>query len=147
MLRNQEIGLQNKIVQILTAISAGKYQFEMAVILGYSLLISSILPSSETQYGVTLECSSSNPRELIYMALVILRIRDIIKNRRILFLHHTLKQKESCLLFRFFLAQVKILHTETAPTKFQNTWKKSIWIQNFRILPISPICLRISSKF
>ena len=47
MLRNKEFGLQNKIVQILTVISVGKYQFEMAV-LGYSLLISSILSSSET---------------------------------------------------------------------------------------------------
>ena len=33
MLRNNGIGIQNKIVQILTAISAGKYHFEMAVIL------------------------------------------------------------------------------------------------------------------
>ena len=125
MLRNKGIGIQKKLVQIMTAISAGKHYFEMAEILRNSLLISSILSSSETWYGVTLvkivkleqidemlwlnilECSSSTPRDLIYMELGILRIREIIKNRRFMFLHHILKQKENSLLFRFFLAQVK----------------------------------------
>ena len=110
MLRNKGIGIQNKLVQIMTAISAGKHYFEMAEILRNSLLISSILSSSETWYGVTLvkivkleqidemlwlnilECSSSTPRDLIYMELGILRIREIIKNRRFMFLHHILKQ-------------------------------------------------------
>jgi hypothetical protein len=125
ILRNKGIGLQNKIVQILSAISAGKFHFEMAIILRNSLLISSILSSSETWYGLTLaeivrleqvdemlwlnilECSSSVPRNLIYLELGILRIRDIIKTRRFMFLHHILKQNESSLLYRFFIAQVK----------------------------------------
>ena len=97
----------------------------MAIILRNSLLISSILSSSETWYGLTLaeivrleqvdemlwlnilECSSSVPRNLIYLELGILRIRDIIKTRRFMFLHHILKQNESSLLYRFFIAQVK----------------------------------------
>ena len=91
----------------------------MAVILRNSLLISSILSSSEVWYGLTLadiakleqiddmlwinilECSSSIPRDLLYLELGILRIRDIIITRRLMFLHHLLHQKEDALLYRF----------------------------------------------
>ena len=45
-LRNKGIGMQNKIVQIRDTISAGKYHFEVAVILRNSYLISSILTRS-----------------------------------------------------------------------------------------------------
>ena len=97
----------------------------MAVILRNSLLISSILASSEVWYGVTLsdiakleqvdemlwinilECSSSIPRELLYLELGILRIRDIIITRRLMFLHHLLHQNKEALVHKFFLAQMK----------------------------------------
>ena len=52
-LRNKGIGISNKIVQTLSAVSAGKFHFEMAVILRNAYLISSILSSSEVWYGVT----------------------------------------------------------------------------------------------
>ena len=95
-LRNKGVGIQNKIVTILNTISAGKFHFEVAVILRNSYLISSILKSSEVWYIVTieeiarleqvydmfwlniLECSGSVPRELLYLELGILRIQDII---------------------------------------------------------------------
>ena len=124
-LRNKGIGIQNQIIQTLSAVSAGKYNFEMALILRNSYLISSILSSSEVWYGVTesdfrklesidemlwsniLECSSSVPRDLIYLELGLLRVRDIIMIRRIMFLHHIMKQEKDSLLFQVVLAQVK----------------------------------------
>ena len=97
----------------------------MALILRNAYLISSILSSSEVWYGVTdadirkleridemlwsniLECSSSVPADLIYLELGLLRIRDIIIIRRIMFLHHIMKQEKESLLFQFCLAQVR----------------------------------------
>ena len=38
-LRNKGIGIQNKIMKTLSAVSAGKYHFEMALILRNSYLI------------------------------------------------------------------------------------------------------------
>ena len=109
----------------MSAVSAGKFHFEMALFLRNSYLISRILSSSEVWYGVTeadlrkleridemlwsniLECSSSVPGDLIYLELGLLRIRDIIITRRIMFLHHIMHQEKESLLFRFFIAQVK----------------------------------------
>ena len=125
-LRNKGIGIQNKTLQILGAVSAGKYHFEMALILRNAYLISSILSSSEVWYGVTdadiskleridemlwsniLECSSSVPADLIYLKLGLLRIRDNTIRRRIMFLHHIMKQEKESLLFQFFLALVRL---------------------------------------
>ena len=69
-----------------------------------------------------LQCSSSVPRNLIYLEFGILRVWDIMKTRRFIFLHHILKHNESSLLFRFFIAQVK----------YWKTWRNSILIWNFR---------------
>ena len=54
-----------------------------------------------------LECSSSVPKDLIYLELGLLRVRDIIITRRIMFLHHIMKQEKESLLYQFFIAQVK----------------------------------------
>ena len=103
----------------------GKYHFEVAVILRNSYLISSILSSSEVWYGVTkveweqleqvdemwirnlFECSSSVPKELLYLELGILPIKFIAQTRTLLFLHHILQQDSNSLLYRFFMAQLK----------------------------------------
>ena len=53
------------------------------------------------------ECSCSVPGDLIYLELGLLRIRDIIITRRIMFLHHIMNQEKESLLFKFFLDQVK----------------------------------------
>ena len=39
-----------------------------------------------------LECSGSVPRELLYLELGLLRIQDIIRKRRLMFLHHIMHQ-------------------------------------------------------
>lgn len=53
-----------------------------------------------------MECSSSVPKELLYLELFIIPIRYIIKTRRILYLHHILQNKRESLLRRFFEAQL-----------------------------------------
>ena len=94
------------------------------------------MSSSEVWYGVThaeivkleqidemvwlniLECSSLVPRDLIYLELGILRIRDIIITRRLMFLHHIMKQEKESLIYRFFIAQAR------SPT--QNDWVSQV---------------------
>ena len=123
-MKNKGIGIQNRIIQMLEVMSGGRYHFQIAVILRNSLLISSILSSSEVWYGITqseyeqlervdemlirnlMNCSSSVPKDLLYLELALLPIRFIIQIRRLLYLHHILQQKEDSLLYKFFMAQL-----------------------------------------
>ena len=65
-----------------------------------------------------LEYISSVPRDLIYLELGLLRVKDIIITSRIMFLHHIMKQEKEALLYHFLIAQVK------APS--HNNWVSNI---------------------
>ena len=124
-LYNKGIGIKNKILQMLETMQGGKYHFVIAKILRNSYLLSSILTSSEVWYGVTqneidkleqvdemllrnlMDCSSSVPKDLIYLELGVVPIRFIIQTRRLLYLHHILQQNEESLIYRFFEAQLE----------------------------------------
>ena len=124
-MKNKGIGIQNKKIQILENMPGGKFHFMIAKILRNSYLIESILSSSEVWYGITQDeveqleqvdemlirnlmvCSSSVPKDLLYLELGLTPIRYTIQTRRILFLHHILQQKKESLLYRFFLAQIE----------------------------------------
>ena len=124
MMRNKGIGLKNKVIQMLEAMPGGRYHFIIAKIFRNSYILSSILSSSEVWYGITqvelerlkqvdemwmkelMECSSSVPRDLLYLELGIVPIRYVIQIRRLLYLQHILKQKKDSLLHRFFMAQL-----------------------------------------
>ena len=54
-----------------------------------------------------MDCSSSVPKDLLYLELGLIPIRYIIQTRRVLFLHHILQQKKDSLLYRFFIAQLE----------------------------------------
>ena len=123
-IKNKGIGIQNRIIQMLEIMPGGKFHFQIAIILRNSILLSSILSSSEVWYGITqqeyeqleqvdemlmrnlMKCSSSVPKDLLYLELSVLPIRFIIQTRRLLYLHHILQQKEDSLLYRFFMAQL-----------------------------------------
>ena len=110
---------------MLEIMPGGKFHFQIAIILRNSILLSSILSSSEVWYGITqhefeqleqvdemwmrnlMNCSSTVPKDLLYLELAVLPIRFIIQTRRLLYLHHILQQKEDSLLYRFFMAQLK----------------------------------------
>ena len=53
-----------------------------------------------------MHCSSTVPKDLLYLELSILPIRYIIQTRRLLYLHHILQNKRESLLRRFYEAQL-----------------------------------------
>ena len=101
------------------------------------------MTSSEVWYNVTLaeivrleqidemlwlnilESSGSVPRELLYLELGILRVRDIIETRRLMFLHHIMHQSKDSLLYRFFLAQARDI-AEISKERFKNIVSKHV---------------------
>ena len=102
----------------------GDFHFEIAEILRNALLISSILSNSEVWYAVTqtdidqLEqvdeswlrnlflCSRNVPKDLLYLEMGLVSISYIIKERRLMVLHHVLNQKKDSLVLRFVMAQI-----------------------------------------
>ena len=104
--------------------TGGKYHLVLAIIFRNSYILSSILSSSEVWYGTTqaeldklehvdkmwirelMDCSSSVPKDLLYLELYILPIRYVIQIRRFLYFQNILKQKKDSLLYRFFMAQL-----------------------------------------
>ena len=109
----------------LEGIPFGKYYFEVAMILRNSLLVSSVLCNSEAWYNVTgseldylesvdlmllrkiLNTPKSTPKEMMYLELGCLPLRDIVRKRRLLFLHYILNKNPDSLIQRFFKAQQK----------------------------------------
>ena len=87
-------------------------------------MISSILSSSEVWHAITqneyeqleqvdemwvhnpMNCSSTVPKDLLCLVLSLLPIRFIIQTRRHLYLHQIFKQKDTFLLYRFFMAKL-----------------------------------------
>ena len=116
---NKGMGLVNKIQTTLINTPGGKYNFELAEILRYAIVISSILSCREIWYNIQegdyrkleqtdeillkkiFNCSSQIPHEVVYLELGLMPARFIITLRRILYLHHILKQKnQNTLLYR-----------------------------------------------
>ena len=110
-------------ILILDKMPGGVFHFEIADILRNAVLISSTLSNSETWYGLTqlekyqLEqidemllrffssCFRNVPKDWLYLKMGLMPISYIMNERRLLFLHHILRQKEDFLVFRFFMAQ------------------------------------------
>ena len=122
----------NQIKLILDNGFFGIFHFEAAVMLRQALFINSILLNSEIWYNVTeldiqhletvdnsllrsiLECPKFTPVAAMFLELGIIPIRFILMQRRAIFLHYLLQQKENSLLSQFFHAQ-KV-------TKYKGDW-------------------------
>ena len=122
---NKCTGVVNKILTMLEAIPFGKQYFTIGIILRDSLLVSSMLFNSEAWYNVTnrelellesidlnllrklLKAPKGTPKEMFYLELGIIHLRDIIISRRLNFLHTILKEDPESLIYRFFQAQSK----------------------------------------
>ena len=118
-------GIVNRIMTILEGIPFGKFYFEVAVILRNSLLVSSMLCNSESWYNVTkpeldlletvdvhllrriLKAPKSTPKEMLYLELGCVPLRELIRKRRISFCQYILKQSPSSMLYRFLESQLK----------------------------------------
>ena len=122
---NKGTGIVNGIMTKLEGIPFGKYYFEVAMILRNSLLVSSVLCNSESWYNVTkteqdfletvdvmlmrniLKAPKSTPKEMLYLELGCTRFRDIIRKRRLSFLHYILNEPSDSLVNRFFEVQIR----------------------------------------
>ena len=129
-------GIVSRIISILDGIPFGKYYYEVGVILRNSLLISSMLFNTEAWYNITqaelellesvdilflrrlLNAPRATPKEMLYLELGCVPLRELIIKRRIMFLHYILNEKAESMIKRFFQTQLK------NPTK--KDWVKTV---------------------
>ena len=118
-------GIISRILAILDGIPFGEFYFEIAAILRESLLVSSMLSNSESWYNVSkaelelletidvqflrsiLKAPKSTPKEMLFLELGCVPLRQLIRKRRIYFLHHILNEGEDSMMFKFLQTQLK----------------------------------------
>ena len=122
---NKGTGIVHRIITMLNGIPFGKQFFKVGIILRNSLLVSSMLFNTEAWYNLTiaevelletvdlsflrqlLGAPKTTPKEMMYLELGIIPFRDIIRARRLNFLHTILNEKSNSLVSRFFEAQLR----------------------------------------
>ena len=147
---NKGIGVMKKIITMLNAIPFGKFYFEAAVILRDSLLASSVLCNSETWYNITLKelellesvdlmllkgvlkAPKSTPKEMLYLELGITPFKEIIRKKRLLFLHYILNQDKKSIIYKVFKAQLKNKTSKDWVTTVKKDFKELNWITSFK---------------
>ena len=110
---------------ILKYVSLGNYFFQMAILLRNVAFLNKVLVNSEVWYPINesdlkklvkmdeilirsiLEVNESTPKELLYLELGIIPLVNIVKCRRIMYLHYLLTTSEDQLLYKFFKAQLR----------------------------------------
>ena len=120
---NKGKGIVRNILSMLEGIPFGKHFYEVAVILRNSLLVSSVLFNCEAWYNLTktelkllesvdlcflraiFKAPKSTPIEMFYLELGILPLKEIIRKRRLGFLHYILRQSKESMISQFFEAQ------------------------------------------
>ena len=113
---------------MLEEISFGKRYFEIGILLRDSLLISSMLFNSEAWYNVTdtelnllekidlqflrklFQAPIGTPKEMMYLELGCIPFREIIRERRLGFLHYIVNENENSMIYKIFQCQ-NILRT------------------------------------
>jgi hypothetical protein len=109
----------------LDGIPFGKHYFEVGMILRNSLLVSSVLFNSEAWYNLTeaelnlletidtqflrqlLQAPRGTPKEMLFLELGCTPLRDIIRERRLGFLHYILNEDPKSIVNRVFKSQLK----------------------------------------
>ena len=110
---------------ILKTVSLGNHYFPIAILLRNLLFVNAVLINSEVWYPFNksdieeleimdrrlmrkiLETPDGTPNELLYLELGCIPLEEIIKCRRINFLHYLLTRNEDELVFKFFKAQLR----------------------------------------
>ena len=118
-------GIVRKILTVLDGIPFGKHYFEFGIILRNSLLLSSMLFNAEAWYNVSnseldlletidvmmlrklLKTPKYTPKEMLFLELGCVPMRDLIKEKRLNFLYYILKEDPESLVHKFFQAQLK----------------------------------------
>ena len=118
------IGIVKRILLILDSIPLGKHYFEVGMLLRDSLLISSILYNAEAWYNISnteldlietvdrmflrklLNAPKTTATEMFYLELGCLPLRQIIREKRLSFLHYILNEDPKSLINKFFKSQL-----------------------------------------
>ena len=118
-------GIISKIITILEGIPFGRFYYQVGMILRNSLLVSSLLSNSESWYNVTnselellesadiqflrnlLKAPRGPPKEMLYLEMGCVPLRELIIKRRIMFMHYIMNESESSIIHKFFIAQLK----------------------------------------
>jgi hypothetical protein len=117
------LGIVSQILDILKCVNFGTHYFEIAATLRESILINGMLTNCEVWYGLTeieigqleevdrlllrqvFNVAGSCPIEALYLELGCVPIRQVIKSRRLNYLHHLVTRNKSEMVFKFFMAQ------------------------------------------
>ena len=134
---NKGLGIVNEIIGILKEVSFGYHYFPTAILFRNSKLVSSMLCSIETLYGLTnahiekleqcdrlllrkvFSCISSTAIEAFYLEANILPFRHIIIARRLMYYWNVLQKSESELVRQVLITQ------QLSPVK--NDWCVQVW--------------------
>ena len=118
-------GKISQIMTILKTVSLGHHYFPMAILLRNLLFVNAILVNSEVWYPLKesdldqlevidrrlmrklIDTPDGTPNELLYLELGCIPLKEIVKCRRLNFLHDLLTGKEDELIVRFFRAQLR----------------------------------------
>ena len=120
---NKGKGIIKRILEILEGIPFGKLYYQVAIILRNSLLVSSVLCNSEAWFNITqsefeliesvdliflrnlLGAPKTVPKEILFLELGVVPLREIVKQKRLNFLHYILSQEKESIIYRVFESQ------------------------------------------
>ena len=135
---NKGKGIAKRILDILEGIPFEKLYFQIAIILRNSLLVSSVLCNSEAWFNITkseldlietvdlmflrslLGAPKSVAKEILYLESGVLPLREIIRQRRLNFLHYILSQGSDTIIFKVFETQNKYRNKKDWVTRVEN---------------------------
>ena len=118
-------GIVSKILTMLDGIPFGKHYFEVGILLRDSLLVSSMLFNADAWYNLTsteldlletidvsllkqlLKAPKGTPTEMLYLELGCIPFREIVREKRLRFLHYILNNDPKSMIHRFFITQMK----------------------------------------
>ena len=143
-------GIMNKIFTMLDGFHFGKQYFEVGVLLRNSLLVSSMLFNSEAWYNLTetelnlletidlqflrqlLKAPKGTPKEMFFLELGCMPYREIIRERRLGFLHYILNEDKDSMVNRFFHSQLK--------TRKKKDWVTTV-LEDLKYLGLSDLSI------
>ena len=117
------LGIITQNLNLLEMISFGQHYVEIALLLRESMFLNGILFNAEVWYALTkaeitefenldrlllrriLKVPVSSPKESYYLELGLTPIGEIIKTRRIQYLHHLVTKDHNEMLYQFFITQ------------------------------------------
>ena len=121
--KNDGLAAINQILSILNLTSLGHFNFEIALILRESILLSKLVFNSEVWYNVTnkqletlehidelymrkmFDTPKSTPKVALYAECGKMPVKFIVKMRRLMYYWHILTRNKDELIFKFYSAQ------------------------------------------